>query len=33
MEPKHNVVDWFEVPVENMKRAIRFYEAALHSRK
>ena len=27
MEPKHNVAGWFEVPVENMERAIRFYEA------
>jgi uncharacterized protein len=26
MEPEHNVVGWFEVPVENMERAIRFYE-------
>ena len=26
MEPKHNVVGWLEIPVENMERAIRFYE-------
>jgi predicted enzyme related to lactoylglutathione lyase len=26
MEAEHNVVGWFEVPVENMDRAIRFYE-------
>jgi len=26
MEQKNNVVGWFEVPVENMERAIRFYE-------
>ena len=26
MEPNHNVVGWFEIPVEDMDRAIRFYE-------
>lgn len=26
MEITHNVVGWFEVPVSNMDRAIRFYE-------
>ena len=26
MDVEHNVVGWFEVPVENMDRAIRFYE-------
>lgn len=26
MEIKRNMVGWFEVPVENMDRAIRFYE-------
>ncbi|MDP4185668.1 MAG: VOC family protein [Bacteroidota bacterium] len=26
MEQKHNVVGWFEIPVTNMGRAIRFYE-------
>jgi uncharacterized protein len=26
MEIKHNVVGWFEIPVTNMERAIRFYE-------
>jgi uncharacterized protein len=27
MEIKHNVVGWFEIPVSDMDRAIRFYEA------
>lgn len=27
MEIKHNVVGWFEIPVTDMERAIRFYEA------
>lgn len=27
MEPNHNIIGWIEVPVENMERAIRFYEA------
>jgi uncharacterized protein len=27
MEIGHNVVGWFEIPVENMERAIKFYEA------
>ena len=27
MELNHNVVGWFEVPVTDMDRAIRFYEA------
>jgi predicted enzyme related to lactoylglutathione lyase len=26
MEVKHNVVGWFEVPVTDMERAIKFYE-------
>jgi predicted enzyme related to lactoylglutathione lyase len=26
MEQKNNVVGWFEIPVLNMERAIRFYE-------
>jgi uncharacterized protein len=26
MDIKHNVVGWFEVPVTDMERAIRFYE-------
>lgn len=26
MEIKHNVVGWFEIPVTNMERAMRFYE-------
>jgi uncharacterized protein len=26
MEIKHNVVGWFEIPVNDMERAIRFYE-------
>lgn len=26
MEPKHNVVGWFEIPVMNMTRAMAFYE-------
>jgi len=26
---KNNVVGWFEIPVENMKRAITFYEKVL----
>ncbi|MCU0370010.1 MAG: VOC family protein [Bacteroidales bacterium] len=26
MEPKHNVAGWFEIPVTDMERAIRFYE-------
>ncbi len=25
MEPKHNVVGWFEIPVMNMARAMKFY--------
>jgi uncharacterized protein len=29
MEIKHNVVGWFEIPVENMDRAITFYETVL----
>ena len=27
MEIKHNVVGWFEIPVADMERAIKFYEA------
>ncbi len=26
MEIKHNMVGWFEIPVSDMERAIRFYE-------
>ena len=26
MEQKNNVVGWFEIPVTDMERAIRFYE-------
>ncbi len=26
MQPNHNVVGWLEVPVNDMERAIRFYE-------
>jgi uncharacterized protein len=26
MEPQRNVVGWFEIPVSNMDRAIKFYE-------
>ncbi len=26
MEQKNNVVGWFEVPVQNMERAMRFYQ-------
>jgi hypothetical protein len=26
MEQRHNVVGWFEIPVLNMERAIKFYE-------
>jgi predicted enzyme related to lactoylglutathione lyase len=26
MEPTHNVVGWFEIPVSNMARAVKFYE-------
>ncbi len=26
MDIKHNVVGWFEIPVKNMDRAIKFYE-------
>ena len=26
MQPSHNVIGWVEIPVENMERAIRFYE-------
>lgn len=26
MEPKNNAVGWFEVPVNDMERAIKFYE-------
>jgi predicted enzyme related to lactoylglutathione lyase len=26
MELKHNMIGWFEIPVENMDRAIKFYE-------
>jgi uncharacterized protein len=26
INPKHNVVGWFEIPVLNMERAIKFYE-------
>ncbi len=29
MEIKNNVVGWFEIPVKNMSRAIKFYEAVL----
>jgi uncharacterized protein len=25
MKPKHNVVGWFEIPVTNMNRAMKFY--------
>ncbi len=27
MELKHNMVGWFEIPVNNMDRAIKFYES------
>jgi uncharacterized protein len=27
MELSHNVVGWFEIPVSNMERAIKFYKA------
>ena len=27
MEAKKNAVGWFEIPVDNMERAIKFYEA------
>jgi predicted enzyme related to lactoylglutathione lyase len=27
MDIKHNVVGWFEIPVTDMKRAMKFYEA------
>lgn len=27
MEPKHNVAGWFNIPVMNMDRAVRFYES------
>ncbi len=27
MQPQKNVVGWFEIPVENMDRAIKFYES------
>jgi predicted enzyme related to lactoylglutathione lyase len=27
MDIKHNVVGWFEIPVSDMDRAVRFYEA------
>jgi hypothetical protein len=30
MQPNHNVVGWIEIPVTNMERAIRFYEALLN---
>jgi len=26
MDKQHNIVGWFEIPVTNMERAIRFYE-------
>lgn len=26
MDPQHNIVGWFEIPVSNMERAIKFYE-------
>ena len=29
MEPNHNIVGWLEIPVTDMERAIRFYEAVL----
>jgi uncharacterized protein len=29
MTPDHNVVGWFEIPVTDMDRAIRFYERVL----
>ncbi len=29
MQPNHNVLGWFEIPVSNMDRAITFYEAVL----
>ncbi|MBP8240087.1 MAG: VOC family protein, partial [Saprospiraceae bacterium] len=29
MQPNHNVVGWFEIPVTNMDRAIAFYEAVM----
>lgn len=29
MQPTHNVVGWFEIPVANMDRAIAFYEAVM----
>jgi hypothetical protein len=29
MQPEHNVVGWFEIPVANMDRAIAFYEAVM----
>ena len=27
MDIKYNVVDWFEIPVSDLERAIRFFEA------
>ena len=27
MEIKHNMVGWFEIPVNDMDRAIKFYES------
>lgn len=29
MEISHNVVGWFEIPVSNMERAVKFYETVL----
>ena len=29
MNPTHNVVGWFEIPVTDMDRAIKFYETVL----
>ncbi|NWF50363.1 MAG: VOC family protein [Ignavibacteriaceae bacterium] len=30
MELKNNVVGWFEIPVSNMERAMKFYEAVFN---
>ena len=27
MDKQHNIVGWFEIPVSNMERAIKFYES------
>ncbi len=30
MELQHNIVGWFEIPVSDMDRAVKFYETALN---